>query len=125
MIIFLLWFLAQARMEEFEYGLNPSILLLTDWFSSSHNTPLSLEMVVSCLEELKRSDVIEIIREEEEEKEEAPQVFISYQWDHQVIHLTEKNKDFKTIRTQFKTTILKTCISVDDTGLLTFIFSKI
>ena len=73
----------QVRVEEFGDSLNPSVLLLNDWFGSSHNTPLSLEMVVACLEEMERVDVIEVIREEEEEREE-PQVFISYQWDHQV-----------------------------------------
>ena len=73
----------EVRVEEFGDSLNPSVLLLNDWFGSSHNTPLSLEMVVACLEEMERVDVIEVIREEEEEREE-PQVFISYQWDHQV-----------------------------------------
>jgi len=72
----------QVRMEEFGDSLNPSVLLLSDWFGSSHNTPLSLEMVIACLDELKRGDVVEVIREEEEERE-SPQVFISYQWDHQ------------------------------------------
>ena len=42
-------------------------------FGSSHNTPLSLEMVIACLDELGRGDVVEVIREEEEEKE-SPQV---------------------------------------------------
>jgi hypothetical protein len=42
-------------------------------FGSSHNTPLSLEMVIACLEELGRGDIVEVIREEEEEKE-SPQV---------------------------------------------------
>ena len=62
-------------------------------------------MVIACLDELGRGDIVEVIREEEEEKE-SPQVdgnvndedgtvtsykyqhpflkvFISYQWDHQ------------------------------------------
>ena len=42
-------------------------------FGSSHNTPLSLEMVIACLDELGRGDIVEVIREEEEEKE-SPQV---------------------------------------------------
>ena len=82
-------------MEEFGDSLNPSVLLLSDWwetwffchlqyqstlidnisirFGSSHNTPLSLEMVIACLDELGRGDIVEVIREEEEEKE-SPQV---------------------------------------------------
>lgn len=70
------------KVEEFETSLNPSILLLCDWFGSSQNTPLSLEMVLSCLEELNRQDVIAVIKEEEKSAD-APQVFISYQWDMQ------------------------------------------
>ena len=66
----------------FQTSLNPSILLLCDWFGSSQNTPLSLEMVLSCLEELNRQDVIAVIKEEEKSAD-APQVFISYQWDMQ------------------------------------------
>ena len=39
-------------------------------------------MVLSCLEELNRQDVIAVIKEEEKSAD-APQVFISYQWDMQ------------------------------------------
>ena len=49
------------------------MFILVSRFGSSHNTPLSLEMVIACLDELGRGDVIEVIREEEEEKE-SPQV---------------------------------------------------
>ena len=49
------------------------MFILVSRFGSSHNTPLSLEMVIACLDELGRGDVVEVIREEEEEKE-SPQV---------------------------------------------------
>ena len=39
-------------------------------------------MVIAGLQQLERTDVISVIREEEEEVEE-PQVFISYQWESQ------------------------------------------
>ena len=46
---------------------------------------LSVDMLCACLKEIKRLDVLEIIRESDEEQGVlAPaQVFVSYQWDNQ------------------------------------------
>ena len=72
----------QHKVEQLELSLQPGLALLTDWFSSSSNTNLSLEMIIAGLDHLHRTDVIAVIREQEEEVEQ-PEVFISYQWDSQ------------------------------------------
>ena len=46
-------------------SLQPSVVMIQDWMASSHNTALSLEMIVAGLESLRREDVISVIREEE------------------------------------------------------------
>jgi len=45
---------------------------------------LSVDMLCACMKEIKRLDVLEIIRESDEEQGfSAPaQVFVSYQWDN-------------------------------------------
>ena len=69
-------------LDQFDLSLQPGLALLTDWFTASNNTNLALEMIIAGLQQLQRSDVISVIREEEQEVEE-PQVFISYQWESQ------------------------------------------
>ena len=40
---------------------NPALCILLDWFQTSGNTALSVEMLLSYLEQMKRDDVIEVI----------------------------------------------------------------
>ena len=65
-------------------SLQPSVVMIQDWMASSHNTALSLEMIVAGLESLRREDVISVIREEEAGgARQQARVFISCQWDTQ------------------------------------------
>ena len=65
-------------------SLQPSLMMMTDWMSSSKNTSLSLEMIIVGLEKMSRFDVVSVIREEEQlVRSQCPMVFISYQWDSQ------------------------------------------
>ena len=70
------------KVEQFEMSLQPSVMMMADWMTTSKNTSLSLEMVISGLEHLGRHDVVSVIREGSHEPD-YPSVFISYQWDSQ------------------------------------------
>lgn len=70
------------KVEQFEMSLQPSVMMMNDWMTTSKNTSLSLEMVISGLEHLGRHDVVSVIREGSHELD-YPSVFISYQWDSQ------------------------------------------
>lgn len=61
------------KVDQFQMSLQPSVMMLTDWMTSSKNTSLSLEMIIAGLEQLGRHDVISVIREEEQVTE-WPQV---------------------------------------------------
>lgn len=41
--------------------MNPGLALITDWIVSCGNTPLSVDMILSCLEQLNRDDIVDII----------------------------------------------------------------
>jgi len=48
--------------EKFSCKLNPALALLTDWIISSGNTALSVDLLISCLEQLNRDDVVEVLQ---------------------------------------------------------------
>ena len=68
--------------------------MIQDWLDSSGRTKLSTEMLCACLEEIRRYDALEIIKESEEEasRPAPPQVFVSYQWDSQAEVLLLRNE---------------------------------
>ena len=49
-------------MEKFSCKLNPGLALLTDWIISSGNTALSIDLLISCLEQLSRDDIVEVVQ---------------------------------------------------------------
>jgi len=49
-------------MEKFSCKLNPGLALLTDWIVSSGNTALSIDLLISCLEQLNRDDIVEVVQ---------------------------------------------------------------
>ncbi|XP_030851496.1 uncharacterized protein LOC755988 isoform X2 [Strongylocentrotus purpuratus] len=59
---------------------NPALCILLDWFQTSGNTALSVEMLLSYLEQMKRDDVIEVIEKGQDVNKAPPTVFISYNW---------------------------------------------
>ena len=65
------------KVEQFEMSLQPSVIMMTDWMTTSKNTSLSLEMIISGLEQLGRHDVVSVIRDGSQEPD-YPSVFISY-----------------------------------------------
>ncbi|CAH1772434.1 unnamed protein product [Owenia fusiformis] len=71
------------KIDKFNDDLNPGLMLLADWIITSGNTSLSIDMMVSYLEQMFRDDIVEIIQKGREAELEPPQVFISYQWDIQ------------------------------------------
>ncbi len=42
--------------------LNPGLGLLTDWLLSSGNTTLSVDMLLTYLEQMQRDDIVEVIQ---------------------------------------------------------------
>ena len=50
------------KIEKFNEDLNPGLALITDWIVSSGNTALSVDMMVTNLEQMQRDDIIEIIQ---------------------------------------------------------------
>lgn len=51
----------KSKMDRFNDDLNPGLALLLDWLISSGNTALSVDMIVSCLEQMKRDDIVDIV----------------------------------------------------------------
>ena len=49
-------------MEKLSCKLNPGLSLLTDWIIISGNTALSIDLLISCLEQLNRDDIVEVIQ---------------------------------------------------------------
>ncbi|XP_038056276.1 uncharacterized protein LOC119728209 [Patiria miniata] len=70
----------KAKIQKFQDELNPALVLILDWIQNSGNTALSLEMMVSYLEQMQREDVIDVIQKGQESNAPAPTVFISYNW---------------------------------------------
>ena len=54
-----------AKLDQLENTYQPSRALLKDWLETSGGTDLSTEMLIACLKDLKRFDVIDVIRESE------------------------------------------------------------
>ena len=52
----------KSKIDKFADDLNPGLALITDWIISSGNTTLSVDMMVTCLEQMQREDIVEIIR---------------------------------------------------------------
>lgn len=75
----------KSKFEKFNNDLNPSLALLTDWILSSGNTQVSIDVLLTFLEQMSRYDIIEIFQEHRNKAGSSPppQVFISYQWDSQ------------------------------------------
>ena len=57
-----------AKLDQLESTYQPSRALLKDWLETSGGTDLSTEMLIACLKDLKRFDVIDVIRESEGKK---------------------------------------------------------
>lgn len=59
----------EPKLDQFESTYQPSRSLLKDWLETSGGTDLSTEMLIACLKELKRFDVIDVISESEGTKQ--------------------------------------------------------
>ncbi|XP_022105446.1 uncharacterized protein LOC110987214 isoform X2 [Acanthaster planci] len=70
----------KAKIQKFQDELNPALILILDWIQNSGNTALSLEMMISYLEQMQREDVIDVIQKGQESSAPSPVVFISYNW---------------------------------------------
>lgn len=73
----------KSKIEKFNDDLNPGLALLTDWIISSGNTALSVDVLVTYLEQMMCDDIIDIIQKGQEDEVEPAQIFITYQWDIQ------------------------------------------
>ncbi|XP_074643355.1 uncharacterized protein LOC141900379 [Tubulanus polymorphus] len=73
----------KIRIDRFNDDLNPGLALIADWIISSGNTALSIDMMITYLEQMHRDDIIDIIHKGREYEVDPPQIFISYQWDKQ------------------------------------------
>ena len=52
----------RSMIEKFSCKLNPGLVLLTDWIISSGNTSLSIDLLISCLEQLHRDDIVDVVQ---------------------------------------------------------------
>ncbi|XP_050403283.2 uncharacterized protein LOC126819343 [Patella vulgata] len=71
------------KIEKFNDDLNPALALLTDWIITSGNTGLSVDMLILYLEQLQRYDIMAVINNAKDAEKDSPEIFLSYQWDHQ------------------------------------------
>ncbi|NP_001161599.1 neuralized PATS1 [Saccoglossus kowalevskii] len=69
----------KAKIRKFNDEVNPALAMLTDWIYSSGNTTLSIEMMLSYLEQMHREDVVDAIQQGQDSHTSAP-IFISYNW---------------------------------------------
>ncbi|KAG1652440.1 hypothetical protein GQR58_026279 [Nymphon striatum] len=81
----------EKKIGEFQDSMSPAQALIADWIHSSGNTKLSTDMMLSCLEEMHCTEIIEIMKESIVEKDPPP-VFLSYQWDIQEDALLIRNQ---------------------------------
>jgi len=51
------------KMEKINYEFNPGLVLLTDWIISSGNTALSVDLLISYLEQMDRFDIVEVVQQ--------------------------------------------------------------
>ncbi|XP_071952913.1 uncharacterized protein [Antedon mediterranea] len=70
----------RVKVDNFSDEVNPAQELILDWIYSSGNTNLSVDMMLSYLEQMQREDVIEVIHKAEGSNAPPPSVFISYNW---------------------------------------------
>lgn len=49
-------------MDKFNLNENPGLSLITDWIVTSGNTSLSVDLMITYLEQLQRDDIVEVIR---------------------------------------------------------------
>ena len=52
----------KGKIDKLNDDLNPALALITDWIITSGNTALSVDMLQSCLEQMARDDIVEIIQ---------------------------------------------------------------
>lgn len=52
----------KGKIDKLNEDLNPGLALITDWIIASGNTALSVDMLQSCLEQMSRDDIVEIIQ---------------------------------------------------------------
>lgn len=50
------------KIDQLNYELNPGLSLLTDWIISSGNTALSVDLLISYLEQMDRFDIVEVVQ---------------------------------------------------------------
>lgn len=72
-----------SRIERLTEDVNPALALLTDWVVSNGNTSMAVDLLILCLQQLGRSDIMQIIERAKESSSPVPQVFLSYQWESQ------------------------------------------
>ena len=53
------------RVDQFADDLNPALALLADWTVTSGNTAQSIDMLVSCFDQMQRHDVVDVIAKKE------------------------------------------------------------
>jgi len=52
----------RSMIEKFSCKPNPGFALLTHWIISSGNTALSVDLLISCLEQLSRDDIVDVVQ---------------------------------------------------------------
>lgn len=52
----------KSRISHFSQSDNPPLQLICDWIMSSDNTNLTIELLINYLEQIKRDDVIKVIK---------------------------------------------------------------
>nr|KAG5714043.1 hypothetical protein BaRGS_020371 [Batillaria attramentaria] len=72
-----------SRIERLTDDVNPALALLTDWVVSNGNTSMAVDLLTLYLQQLGRSDIVQIIERAKESESPVPQVFLSYQWESQ------------------------------------------
>ena len=55
----------EVKLDQFEGSYQPSKTLLKDWLESSRGSEMCVEMLLACLKELRRFDVVDVISESE------------------------------------------------------------
>lgn len=74
---------SEREIARFEDDVHPSMSLIIDWMESNGRTRYCIDLLISCLEQIGRKDVADVIQTEIGPELPAPPVFISYQWDSQ------------------------------------------
>jgi len=56
----------KQKIDKMTYNLNPALSLISDWIVSSGNTSLSIDLMISYLEQMQRDDIIDVIHKGQE-----------------------------------------------------------